>query len=166
MLRLTEPRCTRLVKNSVFQSSPPKPVAAISIELESPTDWDPYKPESEAEESRILNAIRSAVGDQIDAYSRDVLVRDPRQEFWLPAYETIHGPGTQVRRARAVSRILEDRAQLPDEGLGKFTKDVWGIVEKTITEVCSPKGPTRWPQPAGGPSLGGRSRQSDTRARA
>jgi hypothetical protein len=112
-------------------------VSAISIELESPTDWDPYAPENAEEESRILNAIRSSVGDRIDAYCRDVLVRDPRKGFWLPAYETIYGAGTLVRRARAVARILEDRAQLPNEGLGTFTKDIWKIVEETITEVCS-----------------------------
>lgn len=112
-------------------------VSAISVELESPIDWDPYKPESENEQSRILNAIRSKVGDGIDAYCRDVLVRDPRKALWLPAYENIYGAGTQKRRARAVARILEDRAQLPDEGLGTFTKDIWGIVEKTVDEVCS-----------------------------
>ena len=113
-------------------------VAAVSIELESPTDWEPYKPESDDEESRILNAIRSKVGDRIDAYCREALVRDPRTGFWLPAYESIRGPGTKVRRARTVARILEDRAQLPSEGLGKFTKDIWQIVEETIAEVCSP----------------------------
>jgi hypothetical protein len=65
------------------------------------------------------------------------LVRDPRRVSWLPAYENIHGAGTQVRRARAIARILEDRAQLPDEGLGQFTKDVWRMVEGAIGEVCS-----------------------------
>jgi hypothetical protein len=59
--------------------------------------------------------------------------------LWLPAYEDIYGPGTQVRRARAIARILEDRAQLPDEGLGKFTKDIWQIVETTVSEICSRK---------------------------
>jgi hypothetical protein len=113
-------------------------VAAISIELESPTRWEPCKPESADEESRILNAIRSKVSDRIDAYCREVLVRDPRTGFWLPAYQDIFGPRTKVRRARTVARILEDRAQLPNEGLGKFTKDIWQIVEETITEVCSP----------------------------
>jgi hypothetical protein len=78
------------------------------------------------------------VGDRIDAYCREALVRDPRTGFWLPAYENIHGPGTKVRRARTVARILEDRAQLPNEGLGKFAKDIWQIVEETIAEVCSP----------------------------
>jgi hypothetical protein len=112
-------------------------VSAISIELESPIDWDPYKPGSGDEESRILNAIRTEAGDRIDAYCRDVLVRDPRGGFWLPAYENIYGSGTQVRRARAVARILEDRAELPNEGLGKFTKDIWQIVEETIAVVCS-----------------------------
>jgi hypothetical protein len=113
-------------------------VTAISAELESPTGWEPYKPESAEEESRILNAVRSKVGDRLDAYCREVLVRDPRTGFWLPAYDNIGGPGTKVRRARAVARILEDRAQLPSEGLGKFTKDIWQITQKTIAEVSSP----------------------------
>src|SRR5262252_6981589 len=30
ILRLTEPRCTRLVKNNVFQSSPPKPRLVVA----------------------------------------------------------------------------------------------------------------------------------------
>jgi hypothetical protein len=111
-------------------------VSAISTELEAPIKWMPYKP-TEDEESRILNAIRAAVGDRIDRFCRDILVHDPRGGFWLPAYEDIYGPGTQVRRARAIARILEDRAQLPDEGLGQFTKDIWQIVERTVTEVCS-----------------------------
>jgi hypothetical protein len=42
----------------------------------------------------------------------------------------------QIRRARTVARILEDRAQLPDEGLGEFTKDVWRIVEEAIEHIC------------------------------
>lgn len=113
-------------------------VLAVSIELESPTDWEPHKPETAEEESRILNAVRTKVGDRVDAYCREVLVRDPRTGFWLPAYEEIYGPGTKMRRARTVARILEDRAQLPDEGLGKFTKDIWGIVEEAIAEVCTP----------------------------
>jgi hypothetical protein len=120
-------------------------IAAISVELESPTDWEPYEPENEDEESKILNAIRTKVGDQIDAYCRDVLVRDPRRGFWLPAFENIHGAGTQKRRARAVARILEDRAQLPDEGLGQFTKDIWGVIEKAIAEVCSSEDATEQP---------------------
>ncbi|WP_291851330.1 hypothetical protein [Bradyrhizobium sp.] len=112
-------------------------VSAISTELESPIDWDPYQPENESEQSRILNAIRSKVGDGVDAYCRDVVVRDPRKALWLPAYEDISGAGTQKRRARAVARILEDRAQLPDEGLGTFTKDIWSIVERAVNEICS-----------------------------
>jgi hypothetical protein len=111
-------------------------VAAISNELESPIEWKPRMP-SQDEESRILNAIRTALGDKIDSFCRDILVRDPRRAFWLPAYENISGAGTQVRRARAIARILEDRAQLPDEGLGQFTKDIWQLVEAAITEVCS-----------------------------
>ena len=112
-------------------------VSAISNELESPTDWEPYKPESAEDQSRILNAIRSKIGDKIDAYCRVALVRDPRTGFWLPAYETISGPGTKIRRARTIARILEDQAQLPSEGLGNFTKDIWQIVEETIASVCS-----------------------------
>lgn len=112
-------------------------MSAISIKVESPNAWDPYKPESADDESRILNAIRSKVGDRIDAYCRDVLVHDPRTDSWLPAYDNISGQGTKVRRARMVARILEDRAQLPNEGLGRFTKDIWQIVEETIDEVCS-----------------------------
>jgi hypothetical protein len=112
-------------------------VSAISIELESPKDWEPYRPESADDESRILNAIRSKVGDRVDTYCREALVRDPRTGSWLPAYEPIFGLGTKVRRARTIARILEDRAQLPNEGLGKFTKDIWHIVEETIDEVCS-----------------------------
>lgn len=112
-------------------------VSAVSIELESPTDWEPYKPQRAEEESRILNAIRSKVSDRVDAYCRDALVRDPRIGSWLPAYENIFGRGTKATRARTVARILEDRAQLPNEGLGKFTKDIWQIVEEMIAEVCS-----------------------------
>ncbi len=113
-------------------------MSAISVELESPAGWHPWKPESADDESRILNAVRSKVGDRIDTYCSDALVRDPRTGFWLPAYENISGYGTKVIRARAIARILEDRAQLPNEGLGRFTKDIWQIVESTIAEVCSP----------------------------
>jgi hypothetical protein len=56
----------------------------------------------------------------------------------LPAYKDIFGKGTKVRRARAIARILEDHAQLPDEGVGKFTKDIWRIVEAAIEGVCVP----------------------------
>jgi hypothetical protein len=72
----------------------------------------------------------------LDTYCRETLVRDPRVGFWLPAYENISGQGTKVRRARTIARILEDRAQLPNEGLGELTKDIWKIVEETIAEVC------------------------------
>jgi hypothetical protein len=40
-------------------------VAAVSIELESPTSWEPY-PENADEESRILNAIRREVAHRLD----------------------------------------------------------------------------------------------------
>jgi hypothetical protein len=113
--------------------------AAISRELESPVRWEPYDPENAEEESRILNAIRSKLGDKIDQYCRVTLVRDPRTAHWLPAYETIFGPGTKVRRARRIARILEDRAQLPDEGLGEFTKHIWQLVEETVASVCVPE---------------------------
>jgi hypothetical protein len=111
-------------------------VSAVSIALEQPQDWDPREPEPD-EESRILNAIRNLVGDGIDAYCREVLVRDPRTTAWLPAYENISGRGTKVRRARTVARILEDRAQLPEEGMGEFTKAIWKIVQDAIEEVCA-----------------------------
>jgi hypothetical protein len=110
-------------------------VSAISTELESPKEWEPQKPKPE-EESRILNAIRTKVADDVDVHCRDALIRDARTIAWLPAYEHIYGKGTQVRRARAIARILEDHAQLPDEGVGKFTKDIWRIVEDAIAEVC------------------------------
>lgn len=114
-------------------------ISAVSIKLESPISWDPNKPETAEEESRILNAIRTKVGDQVDAYCREVVVRDPRMTTWLPAYEDIFGPGTKMRRARTVARILEDRAQLPEEGLGKFTTDIRRIVEEAIADVCAPE---------------------------
>jgi hypothetical protein len=113
-------------------------VSAISIELESPRDWEPCPPDNPKEESRILNAIRNYVGDGIDTYCRDAVVRDPRTVAWLPAYQNISGRGTQKRRAKTVARILEDYAQLPDEGVGKFAKDIWRIVEEAIADVCAP----------------------------
>jgi hypothetical protein len=115
-------------------------VKAVSNELESPTSWHPHKPENPDEESRILNAIRRDVGDRIDAHCREVLVHDPRTRAWLPAYQNIFGPGSKVRRARTVARILEDRAQLPDEGLGEFTKDVWRTVQNAIDHTCRAAG--------------------------
>jgi hypothetical protein len=83
-----------------------------------------------------LNAIRNLVSDGVDEYCREVLVRDPRTTAWLPAFEKISGQGTKVRRARTVARILEDRAQLPEEGMGKFTKAIWKIVQGAIEIVC------------------------------
>jgi hypothetical protein len=111
-------------------------VKAVSFELEEPEQWLPFKPENPDEESRILNAIRREVGDRIDEYCKVVLVHDPRTSQWLPAFQNIWGLGTKVRRARTVARILEDRAQLPKEGLGKFTKDVWQIVQDAIEHTC------------------------------
>ena len=54
----------------------------------------------------------------------------------VPQALTDNGPGTKVRRARTVARILEDRAQLPYEGLGEFTKDIWQIVQDVIEQTC------------------------------
>jgi hypothetical protein len=60
-------------------------VAALSIELENPHDWDPSEPSDPEEKSRILNLIRNNMSDPIDLYCREVLVRDPRTTSWLPA---------------------------------------------------------------------------------
>lgn len=114
-------------------------VKAVSYELESPISWQPFPPTPE-EESRILNAIRREVGDRIDEHCKEVLVHDPRTSEWLPAFQNIWGPGTKVRRARTIARILEDRAQLPKEGLGEFTKDVWQIVQDAIERTCREAG--------------------------
>lgn len=122
-------------------------ISAVSKELENPKGWEPRPPEPD-EESRILNAIRSVAGDELDAYCREVLVRDPRTTAWLPAYVNISGQGTKVRRARTVARILEDRAQLPEEGVGKFTKDIWKIVERAIEKVCAEPDDTAATPPA------------------
>jgi hypothetical protein len=111
-------------------------VGAVSVALEEPIHWEPHPPENADEQSQLLNTIRRQVAQKIDAYCREILVRDPRTGHWLPAYENISGRGTKVRRARAVARILEDRAELPNEGVGKFTKDIWHIVQETITQVC------------------------------
>ena len=111
-------------------------VGAVSIALEEPREWNPHAPDNPEEQSRLLNAIRSKVAGKIDTYCKEVLVRDPRTGHWLPAYQNISGYGTKVRRARTVARILEDRAELPNEGVGKFTKDIWHIVQETINEVC------------------------------
>jgi hypothetical protein len=111
-------------------------VSAVSKELENPKGWDSYVREPD-EQSRVLNAIRNLVGDGIDTHCREVLVRDPRTTAWLPAYVNIGGRGTKVRRARAVARILEDRAELPEEGVGEFTKAVWKIVQAAIEKVCA-----------------------------
>lgn len=64
-------------------------------------------------------------------------MRDPRTGHWLPAYENISRRGTKALRARTVARILEDRAQLPDEGVGEFTKGVWQIVQDAIERTCT-----------------------------
>lgn len=121
-------------------------VGAVSIALEEPREWNPHAPDNPEEQSRLLNAIRSKVAGKIDTYCKEVLVRDPRTGHWLPAYQNISGYGTKVRRARTVARILEDRAELPNEGVGKFTKDIWHIVQETINEVCQQ--PTLAPQEA------------------
>jgi hypothetical protein len=117
-------------------------VSVVSMLLENPREWTPRNPGSLDEESRILNSIRMRAGEKIDAYCREAVVQDPRTGDWLPAYETISGPGTKKRRARAVARILEDHAQLPDEGLGGFTRDIWGVIQSTILEVCASSPPS------------------------
>lgn len=111
-------------------------IGAVSVALEEPKEWDPQAPDNPEEQSRLLNAIRSKVAGKIDTYCKEVLVRDPRTDHWLPAYQNISGYGTKVRRARTVARILEDRAELPGEGVGKFTRDIWLIIQETITQVC------------------------------
>jgi hypothetical protein len=113
-------------------------VSAISIEMENPREWVPREPDAVEEQSRILNAVRNKVGEGVDALCRRAIVHDPRIISWLPAYQHIGGTGTKRRRARAVARILEDHAQLPDEGVGEFTKEVWRIVERAIDAVCAP----------------------------
>ena len=112
-------------------------VTAISIEMENPREWVPGKPDAPEEQSRILNAVRNKVGEGIDALCRRAIVHDPRVISWLPAYQHIGGTGTKRRRARAVARILEDHAQLPDEGVGEFTKEFWRTVESAIDEACA-----------------------------
>jgi hypothetical protein len=79
------------------------------------------------------------VANGIDCYCREAIVQDPRTISWLPAYENIYGQGSKARRARAVARILEDHAQLPDEGVGEFTKGIWQIVQDAIAKVCEPE---------------------------
>ena len=110
-------------------------VSAISVSLEEPREWTPITPTDE-EQSEILNAIRTKVADRIDQYCRQAVIQDPRTTRWLPAYQNISGLGTLRKRAKVVSRILEDQVELPEEGLGRFTKDIWQRVEDTIVEVC------------------------------
>jgi hypothetical protein len=45
--------------------------------------------------------------------------------------------GLALRSAAEVA-APEDRAQLPSEGLEKFTKDIWQITQETIADVSSP----------------------------
>lgn len=111
-------------------------VAVVSRELESPKEWLPHIQDDAEAQSRTLNAIRNIVGPKIDAYCKEVVIHDLRTIEWLPAYVEIGGTGTKIRRARRVARILEDHAQLPEEGVGKFAKAVWKIVEDAIREVC------------------------------
>jgi hypothetical protein len=61
-------------------------VSGISIQLEQPKVWEPRTP-TEEEQSAILNAIRSKVGDRFDHYCRQVLVQHLRTIQWLPAYQ-------------------------------------------------------------------------------
>jgi hypothetical protein len=46
-----------------------------------------------------------------------------------------------------VARILQDRAQFPEEGMGEFIKAIWKIVQDAIDEVCAkPKAVKTSPQ--------------------
>jgi hypothetical protein len=139
LCRAMAQRCKAL--NAVNCHKEVAPACGSLSERPSPANSSYFSPPNK----NVHRAIRSKVGDRVDAYCRDVLVRDPRKGFWLPAYENIHGTGTQVQRARAVARILEDRAQLPNEGLGKFTKDIWQIVQETTAVVCSSNEPQKTP---------------------
>src|SRR5262249_31401453 len=100
-------------------------IAAISVELEEPESWVPTRPDSEDEEGSILNAIRIEVSRRVDELCRRYVIKEARPPDWLPAYRDISGPGTRRVRATRVSRILEDRARLPEEGLGEFVKEIW-----------------------------------------
>ncbi|MGO9275215.1 MAG: hypothetical protein ACLQOO_34105 [Terriglobia bacterium] len=106
-------------------------IAAISAELENPQDWT-SRPSNADEESAILNAIRIQVSRRIDDLCRRYVIQEARTPDWLPAYREISGPGTKRIRATRVARILEDRACLPEEGLGEFVKEIWGLVLKGI----------------------------------
>ena len=111
-------------------------IEAISQEIDNPIDWKPSAPADTGEKSMILNAIRDKVSREIDEYCRKTVVHDPRVMEWLSAYTDISGTGTKKIRARKVARILEDKASLPNEGLGEFVKGIWGIVlnsSETIT---------------------------------
>jgi hypothetical protein len=107
-------------------------IAAISAELESPEDWAPNRPSDPNEESAILNAIRTQVSRRVDELCKRYVIQEARTPDWLPAYRDIFGFGTKKKRAMRVARILEDRAPLPEEGLGEFVKEIWGLVEEGI----------------------------------
>jgi hypothetical protein len=111
-------------------------IEAISLELEQPETWQPTKPTSEVTVENTINAIRVAVGRKIDAICRRHIIQDPRLSEWVPAYREIGGFGTTVRRARRISRILEDGAPLPTEGLGEFVEEIWNVVEASCNEVA------------------------------
>jgi hypothetical protein len=103
-------------------------IAAISSELEKPERWTPDLPSDPNEESAILNAIRAKVSTRVDDLCRRYVIREARTPDWLPAYRDIFGFGTKRRRAMRIARILEDRAPLPEEGLGEFVKEIWGLI--------------------------------------
>jgi hypothetical protein len=107
-------------------------IAAISAELEDPKGWDPNPPSNQDEESAILDAIRNKVSPRVDELCKRHVIQEARTPDWLPAYRDIFGFGTKIKRATRVSRILEDRAPLPEEGLGEFVREIWGLVLEGI----------------------------------
>jgi hypothetical protein len=127
-------------------------VLAVSKKLENPKGWESREPDPE-EQSRILNAIRNVISGDIDEHCLTVLVSDPRKTEWFPAWKNISGHGTKVRRARTVARILEDHAQLPEEGVGEFTKAIWKIVQDAIEKTCAEPKETVPTQPVLSPPI-------------
>lgn len=115
-------------------------IEVISKEIENPKEWVPSEPKDQEEKSLILNAIRDKVSQEIDRYCRSAVIHDPRTLEWLPAYSEISGTGSRKIRARRVARILEDRASLPNEGLGQFVKGIWEIVLNSSITLAHPEG--------------------------
>ena len=107
-------------------------IVAISAELEKPKDWIPNSPSNSDEKSAILDAIRTQVSSRVVELCKRCIIQEARTPDWLPAYREIFGFGTKIKRATRVARILEDRAPLPEEGLGEFVKEIWGLVLEGI----------------------------------